>query len=178
MTGERLVWLIEVPPPLRRKPWISSNDHEHWGRRHQLTLYWRDFACAAAIRQGIPRLDVVQVSARLSFGDGRRRDAHNYWPTVKACVDGLVDAGALIDDSDRYIKSSTIARDESCPRGVSLIIYKTGDDVEDLGGAAIPSLRQGGGVGGLVPLRHRNIGGLPAEFAGAGVWPQAGRAAA
>ncbi len=30
--------------------------------------------------------------------DNRRRDAHNTAPTVKACVDGLVDAGWFKDD--------------------------------------------------------------------------------
>ena len=35
--------------------------------------------------------------------DRRRRDRHNLAPTVKAMMDGLIDAGLLPDDADRYL---------------------------------------------------------------------------
>lgn len=34
----------------------------------------------------------------LVWADNRRRDPGNWYPTAKAIVDGLVDAGILIDD--------------------------------------------------------------------------------
>lgn len=32
-----------------------------------------------------------------------KRDSPNYMPTLKALLDGIVDAGVLIDDSDKYV---------------------------------------------------------------------------
>ena len=33
----------------------------------------------------------------------RRRDPHNATPTIKATIDGLVDAGIWVDDSSEYV---------------------------------------------------------------------------
>lgn len=32
-----------------------------------------------------------------------RYDPNNLWPTVKACVDGFVDAGILADDDHKHV---------------------------------------------------------------------------
>lgn len=41
--------------------------------------------------------------AHIGFPDKRRRDLHNYYPTLKAVIDGVVDAGALIDDDHKHL---------------------------------------------------------------------------
>lgn len=41
--------------------------------------------------------------AHIGFPDKRRRDLHNYYPTLKALIDGVVDAGALIDDDHTHL---------------------------------------------------------------------------
>jgi crossover junction endodeoxyribonuclease RusA len=35
----------------------------------------------------------------------RRRDPHNYYPTVKPIVDGLTDAGFWVDDTPEYVET-------------------------------------------------------------------------
>ena len=45
----------------------------------------------------------VIIAARFQWADARIRDSSNWAPTVKAMVDGLVDAGVLPGDDDRYI---------------------------------------------------------------------------
>jgi len=47
-------------------------------------------------------LEMLPSFVRVTFGvrdPGRRRDPHNYMPTVKAIIDGLVDAGVWPDDT-------------------------------------------------------------------------------
>lgn len=122
---------LEVPLPLRKRPWLSSNDRDHWGRRKGLTEYYRHTACQIAKDLDVPTFEMVALDVALAFGDNRRRDAHNYLPTVKAIIDGLVDAGVLYDDSDRYVVSTTIRRDETCPKGVSLVIEGVANAADD-----------------------------------------------
>jgi hypothetical protein len=38
----------------------------------------------------------------ISFQDERRRDVANYYPTVKAAIDGFVDAGIITDDDHTH----------------------------------------------------------------------------
>jgi len=86
--------------------WLSSNDSTG-GRlyvmRAQKIWTWRTSAGWKAKHDKIPHLDRAHIVAVLSFGDARRRDPANWYPTAKACVDGLVDAGVLTDDSARYL---------------------------------------------------------------------------
>jgi Holliday junction resolvase RusA-like endonuclease len=35
----------------------------------------------------------------------RRRDPHNYYPTIKPIVDGLTDAGFWLDDTPEYVET-------------------------------------------------------------------------
>jgi crossover junction endodeoxyribonuclease RusA len=57
--------------------------------------------------------------------DARRRDPHNLAPTVKAIVDGLVDAGVWPDDTDTWV----IVLD---PRFTKVPRHDDGDVVVDL----------------------------------------------
>lgn len=70
-------------------------------------------------RQGTPLVGLVHCTALLSFPDpGRRRDANNWAPTTKAGVDGLVDAGLLVDDDHRHLIGPDHRIDpEPCAKG-------------------------------------------------------------
>lgn len=50
-----------------------------------------------------PHLERARLDVEISFPDRKRRDTHNYMPTVKALVDGLVKAGVLPDDDWRHL---------------------------------------------------------------------------
>lgn len=83
---------------------LTSNQRPHWAVRHRKTKYLRGLAKDTAQALRVPPLRRARIDAWVTWPDGRRRDRHNLSPTVKALVDGIVDAGVLPDDSDRYIE--------------------------------------------------------------------------
>ena len=66
-------------------------------------MYRRAAWAALAARPGAQPPSIVEVS--LPVRDNRRRDPHNYYPTVKAIVDGLVDAGLWPDDTPEFVRT-------------------------------------------------------------------------
>lgn len=84
--------------------WLTSNGREHWRTRAALTKLWRDSTAVLAREANVPRYRTrVRVTAVVVCAGQRRRDIGNWYPTVKACVDGLVDARVIPDDSDRWV---------------------------------------------------------------------------
>jgi crossover junction endodeoxyribonuclease RusA len=84
--------------------WLSANDRDnHWSRRHRLAAEWREATAWKAKQARIPVLQRVHVVAVILRKDARRFDPHNRSKTAKACIDGLVDAGVIPDDSWRYL---------------------------------------------------------------------------
>lgn len=112
-------YTIVVYPPVAgpvRKAWLNANDRIHWSQKAKLTRDWRANAWGAAMcvqMRPTPWLVKAHVVATLHFGDDRRRDVGNYAPTVKAAVDGLVDAGVIPDDSDRYLIGPDLRRGDA-----------------------------------------------------------------
>lgn len=91
------------PAPARR---LSLNDRGHWTRRSNLTREWRHATGIWAL-QSRPRgghLPPSTVHVTFEVKDpNRRRDPHNNAPTIKALVDGLVDAGYWPDDTAQWV---------------------------------------------------------------------------
>jgi len=77
---------------------LLSNDRLHWAVRAARTKQLRKAGFAVARQQRLPRLGRVKIVAEWQPPDRRRRDAAAIAPTVKALVDGIVDAGVLADD--------------------------------------------------------------------------------
>jgi crossover junction endodeoxyribonuclease RusA len=86
---------------------MSMNDREHWHKRARRVAMWRMIAAqvarAAKSGTGWRNLPPCNVHLTLDMSDRRRRDPHNFYPTVKACVDGLVDARCWPDDTPEYV---------------------------------------------------------------------------
>jgi len=67
---------------------------------------------ARSLGAGHPMIDgPVNIEARFQWADARVRDTSNWLPTVKAMVDGLVDAGVLARDDDRTVRHTGIGVD-------------------------------------------------------------------
>lgn len=85
-------------------PCLTMNQRLHWTKQRELARRWRYaagiYARLAEAPKGLPR-SMVQVSFPVK--QQRRRDPHNWAPTVKAIVDGLVDAQVFEDDSSEYV---------------------------------------------------------------------------
>jgi hypothetical protein len=102
------------PPPLPGRTWrlvipagtqlMTLNQRLHFMAAAQRTKTLRETAGWLARAQRIPRLEAAWIVCELTVPDRRRRDPANWMPTAKACVDGLVDAGVLLDDDFRHVR--------------------------------------------------------------------------
>jgi crossover junction endodeoxyribonuclease RusA len=104
VTDVRVVIAFEPPGPL-----LNLNDRDGIASHARLVAEWRTmayfYACAAlpvgpAKRRRNGR---QRVASFLPVVGERRRDPHNFVPTVKAVVDGFTDAGLWPDDSEAFV---------------------------------------------------------------------------
>jgi len=91
--------MIEIPAPCA---FINSNQRIHRMAQAKLTKSWRAAAAQAAANVGA-LTPPVHIYAHIWKPRNGRYDPNNLAPTSKACVDGLVDAGLLADDSVEYV---------------------------------------------------------------------------
>lgn len=83
-------------------PFINSNQRYHRHQEAKMTKAWRETAALRAA--GIPTFtSKVHITAHIFKPRAGRFDPNNLAGTSKACVDGLVDAGLLVDDSLEYV---------------------------------------------------------------------------
>lgn len=90
---------------------ISSNDRLDPHTKADLTAHLRELSknVALAIYEHPERVmfsteNPCHVIVRVCPPTDRRMDAPNWYPTVKALIDGLTDAGVFEDDNDRVIR--------------------------------------------------------------------------
>ncbi len=112
MTGlpDPRILRIELPPGL---PLLNANDRIHYKERAKRTEKLRSEACKAAKAQPFLPFGRVRIRCIFRACDNRRRDVANLYISYKACIDGLVDAGVLKDDSDRYVAEVCLVRGEN-----------------------------------------------------------------
>jgi hypothetical protein len=84
---------------------INSNERLHHMVRARRTRALREWAHWQVKAQKIPKLKAITVDVVVHPGRRTRRlDPPNWSPTSKACIDGLVDAGVLPDDTGDFVK--------------------------------------------------------------------------
>ena len=93
---------------VRPTTYMTMNDRDHWRAKAAKVKRWRWHT--AYVARGLFHLAGPRTPSALSFvfevPDRRRRDPHNYYPTIKAIVDGLVDAGLWPDDTPEYVSTT------------------------------------------------------------------------
>jgi len=105
---------------------LMQNDRAPtWHRRARLTRIWRTTTALHAHRVlGPGRAARAQPACyvRVTFPVtvNRVRDSDGPAPTVKACVDGLVDAGCWPDDTPEYVETLGSRFD----KGASLVVVE------------------------------------------------------
>jgi crossover junction endodeoxyribonuclease RusA len=84
---------------------LNANQRLHWRQKAERSRALRTLALSESGRHRKP-FDVPAVcTVIVAWPDKRRRDAHNLMPTIKACIDGIVDSGSwLHDDSDEWLR--------------------------------------------------------------------------
>lgn len=113
----------------QRQDWINANKRYHWAKRAELTRYWREVANLAARSAVVAPLERAHVTLTFHRADKREFDPSNLAPTSKACLDGLVDAGVVPDDSRRFVVGPDERYGEPGQRRIVLRVY-------DMDGAA------------------------------------------
>jgi hypothetical protein len=99
-----------VPMPSGAKL-LNSNSRDHRMAAAKLTAMWRSAGREAA--SGLETFDgPVHILARIHKPRSGRWDPNNFWPTVKAIVDGVVDAGVLVDDDHEHVIGPDMRRGE------------------------------------------------------------------
>lgn len=96
---------MRVEFPLPCKP-LTMNERLHWSQKAVRSRVWRHAAFYAAAALGSPSeraMPASTVSVVIPVRGRRARDPHNWYPTVKAVVDGLVDAGVWPDDNSDWV---------------------------------------------------------------------------
>jgi len=88
----------------QRTALLNSNDRDHWRVTHPIKAGWRANAAAAAEGAGLPRgLGRVEVTGLVVKPRAGTYDAQNFYPTAKAVVDGFIDHGMCVDDSNEFV---------------------------------------------------------------------------
>jgi crossover junction endodeoxyribonuclease RusA len=100
------IWTLTIPAPTQ---WVSANDRSHWASKARLVKVWREAAAVHARAAKLPHItEPVHITGWVHRTETRRADAHNRILTVKAVIDGLVDAGVLTDDNDKHVTAVTM----------------------------------------------------------------------
>lgn len=101
--------VIDVPG----NEWLFANGREHRFGRARRTATLRKRAYLMARHHGLPRYaGRVRVDFYVHTRARNRMDPANAYPTVKALVDGLTDAGVWADDDDTHLSGPVPYRGE------------------------------------------------------------------
>lgn len=98
---------VDIPKAL----WMSLNDRTHWAEKARRTKALR---CLGYSRGGSTgRHGTSHVAAFIGYPRNGRADPANAAPTIKALIDGLVDAGVFEDDDSTHLLGPTYLRDKA-----------------------------------------------------------------
>ena len=93
-------WTIRLPyttPPL------TSNQRLHWRAEYALKKALRDAVRVGLWREKVTPCESAHVVLVYVPRDKRGRDRDNLVATLKPCIDGLVDAGIVPDDTPDFV---------------------------------------------------------------------------
>lgn len=82
---------------------LTANQRMHWRKKAKRTKAIRELACVQTRTFRHEPMETAHCLVEISWPTRHRRDAHNLMPTIKACIDGIVDAKFLPDDSDKHL---------------------------------------------------------------------------
>jgi len=113
--------VIAVPAPAE---FLSANDRLHALHKARVIKQWREAAAWATKAHRLQSFgdQLVQITAFVHKPHARRYDAGNYYPTAKAAVDGLRDAGLLVDDDNDHVIGPDMRRGAADPRNPRLVL--------------------------------------------------------
>lgn len=107
---------LTIPAPC---DWLNSNQRLHRMVAARRVASWRSSAFDAAMKRTDRAFEApVHIVCTVHKTRAGRWDAGNLYPTAKAIVDGLVDAGVIPDDSNEWVTGPDMRagekRDAAC----------------------------------------------------------------
>jgi len=116
--GGKILVRITLPLP---PPELRSNARCHWAAKARATRKYRaDAYVLTRVAMGSERHMLKDATGAVTFlfGDHRSRDRINLNMSLKAAIDGMVDAGLLLDDRWLTLLPPSIGYDKYNPRVV------------------------------------------------------------
>lgn len=95
----RRSWGLDLPD----SEIITPNSRAHWSKRAGCAQVWRTATRLLAREARIPQLERATIGLDHWPRDRRRRDPDRNSLVAKWCIDGLVDAGVLVDDDATHV---------------------------------------------------------------------------
>ena len=115
-------YTIALPPGMQL---LSQNMRLHHFERNRRAQVLKKAAWLMALKEKIPPLGRVSIVVEYQPRDSRDTDPDNVPPASgKPCIDGLVAAGVLPDDSQRYVAGVGGVIGPKFPRG-RIVLYLT-----------------------------------------------------
>ncbi|RRN50482.1 hypothetical protein EI220_06625 [Streptococcus suis] len=94
----------------RKKEMLNANDRMNWAQKAKITAYLRHIAFLK-VSEGKYTTHTKKhpcgLLVTIYAPTKRRMDPPNFYPTVKALIDGMTDAGIWTDDNHEVIKFMT-----------------------------------------------------------------------
>lgn len=94
----------------KQKEMLNANDRPHWAQKAKITARLRQIGALEGRKGKTTTFDKKRPCGLIItvFSPTKRRmDPPNFYPTIKALVDGLTDAGIWTDDNHEVIKYMT-----------------------------------------------------------------------
>ncbi|MEC3995066.1 hypothetical protein VSR01_16595 [Actinacidiphila sp. DG2A-62] len=130
--GNGPLYVIELPPGMRL---LNANERLHHRPKGVITADLREAAAAAVVesRELAAALDAARpgpvfhrahVLGVLRPATKGRRDPANWYPTFKAMLDGVVDAGVLEDDDHTRVDGPDMRLGRKVKHGQAVLILR------------------------------------------------------
>jgi hypothetical protein len=97
-------WTVELPP----MELLNANQRIHRQAAAKATRLIREKTGWTVFAAKVPKLQRAHILVELRFWEARRRDPANWAPSIKAAIDGVVDAGVLEDDDATHLDGPDI----------------------------------------------------------------------
>lgn len=110
---------------LPHMPYLNSNQRLHWAAKARKTKAIREAAAWATKALRAQPMDQVEITVVVHPKTNRRFDPHNYQPTAKAAIDGIVDARLIADDDSSRLVSTAFRAGEKDPAGTRITLIVT-----------------------------------------------------
>jgi hypothetical protein len=96
---------------LEQRPWtINEERTKHRFEIAKRTKEWRSAFHLLALAKNLPTMTNCIITATPYQLKGRMQDVAACVPAVKAAIDGLVDAGVMLDDAPTHLKAIVFAQ--------------------------------------------------------------------